>query len=206
MYTVLFFISITSRVLARNQDFIDNDTVTDEPSLAGTPNHPYVGIPIGTWKITDLGTDERKLLCQQQQEFCTTECGGDRLVKKNFCNLGTMGWICKCQNHVPDNPPYQWPVALAECHGRENSCIKGCTYGATKEICIKACNKYFKCNQAGSPLSGLRIEREDQIPSYSLPSGGPMTSNNMSIKDVNRETMKYYATAILVLMFVVGWQ
>lgn len=30
-----------------------------------------VGIPIGTWKITDLSTDERKLLCQQQQEFCT---------------------------------------------------------------------------------------------------------------------------------------
>lgn len=84
--------------------------------------------------------------------------------------------------------------------------MNGCTYGATKDICVKACNKYFKCNQAGSPLSGLRIEREDQIPSYSLPSGGSIASNTSpGLLEGCKKTMKYYAIAIFILMVMVYW-
>ncbi|KAI8062960.1 hypothetical protein BDF21DRAFT_347427 [Thamnidium elegans] len=79
-----------------------------------------------------------------------------------------MSWMCSCQNQVPDVPPYHWPITLAECHGREASCINGCTYGTTKEICIKACNKYYRCDKAGSPSSGLRVEKEQDKPTYSL--------------------------------------
>ncbi|KAI8644686.1 hypothetical protein BD408DRAFT_110081 [Parasitella parasitica] len=79
-----------------------------------------------------------------------------------------MAWNCKCKNHVPDTPPYGWPNTIAECRGKEATCIKRCSPGTTNGICLKACSQYYKCNQAGSPPSGLQVENEDSIPNYNL--------------------------------------
>lgn len=101
--------SYVKKVNAKSQDFIDNDINSDESSLAGTPNHPHsnilwlntwnfiftilmrhyliVGIPIGTWKITDLNINEKESLCQKQQNYCSVSCFTKRKAtkKKNKC-------------------------------------------------------------------------------------------------------------------------
>lgn len=101
--------SYVKKVNAKSQDFIDNDINSDESSLAGTPNHPYsnilwlntwtfiftilmrhyliVGIPIGTWKITDLNINEKESLCQKQQNYCSVSCFTKRKAgkKKRKC-------------------------------------------------------------------------------------------------------------------------
>ncbi|KAI9352422.1 hypothetical protein BD770DRAFT_474469 [Pilaira anomala] len=79
-----------------------------------------------------------------------------------------MSWMCSCQNQVPNVPPHHWPIALAECNGREASCKEGCGFDSTKTICIHACYKYFKCDKAGSPSSGLRVENEQDEPNYNI--------------------------------------
>ncbi|KAL7332608.1 hypothetical protein PS15p_201637 [Mucor circinelloides] len=157
--------------LETRQDFVDNADANQEeekPDVGGSLNRPYVGIPVGTWKITDLNVTERDVICNEQQTFCSNECGGNDLVVINFCNRLTMAWNCKCKNHVPDTPPYGWPSTIAECHGKETTCNNGCSSGTTKAICLKACNQYYKCNQAGSPPSGLRVDNENDVPTYSI--------------------------------------
>lgn len=78
---------------------------------------------------------------------------------------------------MPDVPPYHWPVTLAECQGKEQSCMNNCFYGSTKTICVDACKRYYSCDKAGSPLSGLRVEREDETPTY-----GNSSSSSYSFK------------------------
>ncbi|KAI7893414.1 uncharacterized protein EV154DRAFT_583319 [Mucor mucedo] len=92
-----------------------------------------------------------------------------------------MAWICLCQSHVPDVPPYHWPVTLAECQGKEQACMNNCFYGSTKTICIDACSRYYTCDKAGSPFSGLRVEREDQTPTYGNSSSSSSYSFNRYI-------------------------
>ncbi|KAI8048333.1 uncharacterized protein B0P05DRAFT_480997 [Gilbertella persicaria] len=77
-----------------------------------------------------------------------------------------MGWECSCQNHVPDVPPYGWPITIAECQGKEQACINNCSSGALQNICIKGCGLYYKCKKAGSLPSGLRVSDENKIPVY----------------------------------------
>ncbi|KAL0141173.1 hypothetical protein V8B55DRAFT_1379602 [Mucor lusitanicus] len=164
-----------------HQDFVDNvDSSQDEDKpTSGSINHPYVGIPIGTWKITDLSTAERDHVCNEQQTFCSNKCGGQDLVTINFCNTTTMAWNCKCKNHVPDTPPYGWPITISECHGKETACNHGCSSGSTNAICLKACGQYYKCNQAGSPPSGLRVDNENDVPNYSIAGiQSPLNSSN----------------------------
>ncbi|KAG2189547.1 hypothetical protein INT46_000528 [Mucor plumbeus] len=153
-----------------HQDFANSvDTNQDEDKPAfGLINHPYVGIPVGAWKIIDSNATEIDTICNEQQTFCSNECGGQDLTLINFCNRSTVAWNCKCKNHVPDTPPYRWPATIAECHGKETTCNNGCSYGITKAICSKACNQYYKCNQAGSPPSGLQVENEYNIPNYNI--------------------------------------
>ncbi|KAI9249935.1 hypothetical protein EDC94DRAFT_527401 [Helicostylum pulchrum] len=105
-----------------------------------------------------------------------------------------MSWMCSCQNQVPDVPPYHWPITLAECHGRESSCMNGCTYGTTKDVCMKACNKYYKCDKAGSPSSGLRVEKEQDKPAYSL------TNNANSVV----YTMKFTTVCIFFHAYIMN--
>lgn len=78
--------------LETHQDFVDNaDTNQEEekPDVGGSLNRPYgkhysspmfyslftreiiVGIPVGTWKITDLNVTERDVICNEQQAFCS---------------------------------------------------------------------------------------------------------------------------------------
>ncbi|KAL0136164.1 hypothetical protein V8B55DRAFT_1579250 [Mucor lusitanicus] len=95
-----------------------------------------------------------------------------------------MAWNCKCKNHVPETPPYGWPSTIAECHGKETTCNNGCFSGSTKDICLKACGQYYKCNQAGSPPSGLRVDNENQIPKYSMTTGidSPLNSSSAAVQ------------------------
>lgn len=95
----LLFLSISyillsiNQVYGKDQDFIDKNEMNPDESLAGAPNHPYgnkcqmkkkiwfliefiVGIPIGTWQITDLNKSEKEELCVRQQSFCAVRfCG-----------------------------------------------------------------------------------------------------------------------------------
>ncbi|CAO3636973.1 unnamed protein product [Mucor fragilis] len=188
--TVCLLISCASAA-ETHQDFVDNvDAIQDEDSpTARSANHPYVGIPVGVWKITDLTTSERDMVCNEQQAFCNNECGGQDLVLTNFCNTSTMAWNCKCKNHVPDTPPYGWPNTIAECRGKETACNNGCSSGSTNAICLKACSQYYKCNQAGSPPSGLQVDNENDVPSYSVAaatSGGIQSPLNTSSAAVQR--------------------
>ncbi|KAI8984015.1 hypothetical protein BDF20DRAFT_804540, partial [Mycotypha africana] len=80
-----------------------------------------------------------------------------------------MAWNCACQNHVPDTPPYSWPITIAECQGKEASCSQQCNYGVTQNVCLKGCKRYFKCNKPGGPKSGLQVKDENQLPDYDLP-------------------------------------
>ncbi|KAF1805987.1 hypothetical protein FB192DRAFT_1276521 [Mucor lusitanicus] len=90
-----------------------------------------------------------------------------------------MAWNCKCKNHVPDTPPYGWPITISECHGKETACNHGCSSGSTNAICLKACGQYYKCNQAGSPPSGLRVDNENDVPNYSIAGiQSPLNSSN----------------------------
>ncbi|KAI9251193.1 hypothetical protein BY458DRAFT_482408 [Sporodiniella umbellata] len=79
-----------------------------------------------------------------------------------------MGWGCTCKNQVPTVPPYHWPVSVAECRGKESSCINACSDGAIKDLCTKACSRYYVCDQAGSPPSGLKVDDKDIKPIYQV--------------------------------------
>ncbi|KAI9495533.1 hypothetical protein BDB00DRAFT_813690 [Zychaea mexicana] len=87
----------------------------------------------------------------------------------SFCNQTTMAWGCNCRNKVPDCPPYQWPVTLAECRGREQKCEAGCsTNHPTKDICTDGCKSYFRCNRPGGPQSRLQTEQPNISPVYDM--------------------------------------
>lgn len=96
---ILYLILI---VYSEKQDFMDND-ISPEDSLSGSKNHPYgnytyiciyniymyincqieiiiliytykqVGIPIGTWKITDLNETKKQDVCTRQKSFCSVK-------------------------------------------------------------------------------------------------------------------------------------
>ncbi|KAI7869340.1 hypothetical protein BDF14DRAFT_1722976 [Spinellus fusiger] len=80
-----------------------------------------------------------------------------------------MAWGCTCKSKVPDCPPYQWPVTVAECNGREHACRMGCGEGPTNTLCTTGCQCYYKCNQPGSVQSFLRTDTENQKPIYNVP-------------------------------------
>ncbi|ORY90032.1 hypothetical protein BCR43DRAFT_447903 [Syncephalastrum racemosum] len=80
-----------------------------------------------------------------------------------------MAWGCTCQNKIPDCPPYEWPVTVAECQGRTKTCQAGCTDQATREICQNRCTHYFRCHQPGGMKSQLQVENPGQTPTYQLP-------------------------------------
>lgn len=99
------------------------------------------------------------------------------------------------QDQVPTVPPYHWPVAIAECHGKELSCSNACSDGATKDICTQACSRYYRCDQAGSPPSGLKVDDENKIPVYQVPvSNGSILCFSFAL---------YCATVIVNLFLVI---
>ncbi|KAI8144518.1 hypothetical protein BJV82DRAFT_607596 [Fennellomyces sp. T-0311] len=128
-----------------------------------------IGLPIGTWSILQLNESSRAAVCKQQNDFCASECGGPAMTSLNFCNQTTMAWGCNCRNKVPDCPPYQWPVTLAECQGREQKCESGCTDHPTESLCVEGCTKYFRCNRPGGPQSRLQTNHPDATPIYDAP-------------------------------------
>jgi hypothetical protein len=85
-----------------------------------------------------------------------------KIIKE--CNISL-----RLKNHVPITPPYHWPVTVAECHGKESSCRNSCSEGVIKDLCSQACAKYYRCDAAGSPPSGLKVDEADQAPIYHLP-------------------------------------
>ncbi|KAK4513102.1 uncharacterized protein ATC70_000140 [Mucor velutinosus] len=190
-----------------HQDFVDNvDPSQDEDNPAsGSTHHPYVGIPVGTWKMIDLSTVEKDEICSEQQTFCSNECGGYDLTIVNFCNRTTMAWNCKCKNHVPDTPPYGWPSTIAECHGKETACNNGCSSGSTKAICLKACGQYYKCNQAGSPPSSLRVDNENDVPNYSIAGiQSPLNSSNAAVQwHISLSSFVQLSVALTTLIIVI---
>ncbi|KAI7898491.1 uncharacterized protein BX663DRAFT_555854 [Cokeromyces recurvatus] len=69
-----------------------------------------------------------------------------------------MTWGYVCQNYVPDIPPYAWPIVIAECQGRETDCQEGYNYGTAKDLCLKGCERYYRCEQAGGQPSRSQSE------------------------------------------------
>ncbi|KAF7725524.1 hypothetical protein EC973_009554 [Apophysomyces ossiformis] len=120
----------------------DTDGGGGSPTATAS-SQPYIGLPVGSWTILELNETMRTSVCQQQITFCN--------------------------NKIPACPPYQWPVVVAECHGRTEACQDGCTYGPTKELCHQSCENYYKCNQPGALRSHLQTDRPDQVPVYNLP-------------------------------------
>ncbi|KAI8089293.1 uncharacterized protein BX664DRAFT_262918 [Halteromyces radiatus] len=88
-----------------------------------------------------------------------------------------MNWSCSCQNKIPDVLPFQWPVTVAECNGKEQTCESGCGSGSTADLCRSQCSQYFKCNRPGSQPSSLRL---DYPPSSSSSSSSSSTSSSAS--------------------------
>ncbi|KAL0081291.1 hypothetical protein F4703DRAFT_1866058 [Phycomyces blakesleeanus] len=80
-----------------------------------------------------------------------------------------MAWGCDCKTKIPDCPPYQWPVSIAECRGREDACNNGCAEGTTKELCADGCKRYYRCNMPGGIPSALRTNTSDEKPIYNIP-------------------------------------
>ncbi|GAN05627.1 hypothetical protein MAM1_0097d05099 [Mucor ambiguus] len=114
-------------------------------------------------------------------------------------------WHGIANNHVPDTPPYGWPSAIAECHGKETACNNGCSSGSTKTICLKACGQYYKCNQAGSPSSGLRVDNENEAPSYSIAGiGSPLNSSSTAVQwHVRFSSFVQLSIALTTLIIIV---
>ncbi|KAI8364673.1 uncharacterized protein BYT42DRAFT_165230 [Radiomyces spectabilis] len=187
--------------LATAQSPHTDGSVTEELNDEGmsssvtVSNRPNIGLPVRFWSILELDETRRSKICNQQIAFCTEECGGPNSTTSNFCNTTTMAWGCSCQNKVPDCPPYQWPVTVAECNGRDEACQQGCNYGVTKDLCIKGCHRYFKCNQPGSTPSYLQTSRPDQIPVYNSPP--PDTSDSSKLR-------AYYIYCISVLILTLS--
>ncbi|KAI7883361.1 hypothetical protein K492DRAFT_126524 [Lichtheimia hyalospora FSU 10163] len=69
-----------------------------------------------------------------------------------------MEWGCNCKTKIPECAPYQWPVTVAECQGRETKCQEECTDSITQELCKEGCSEYFRCERPGGPASQLRSE------------------------------------------------
>ncbi|ORZ15310.1 hypothetical protein BCR42DRAFT_376481 [Absidia repens] len=88
-----------------------------------------------------------------------------------------MNWGCTCQQKIPNSLPFQWPVTVAECNGKENTCEAGCGNGAQADLCRNLCSGYFKCNRPGSEPSKLRLN--------AAPSTTPPSSSSSSIHTVN---------------------
>ncbi|CAO3659714.1 hypothetical protein G6F70_003839 [Rhizopus microsporus] len=162
------------------------------PVAGSTPYHPYIGLPVTTWSIIQLNETERTSVCNNQTSFCKDQCGGDNYITTNFCNTTTMAWGCNCSNHIPSSPPYHWPIVVAECQGKESSCLAGCGDGVAKDICRDACSRYYKCDQAGGPKSGLRVDRPDQPPVYDV----PVISNSLA------STLSFDSYTFLNTLFV----
>ncbi|KAL1928698.1 hypothetical protein VTP01DRAFT_2484 [Rhizomucor pusillus] len=161
-------------------------------AAGGHAQTPIVGLPISSWSILQLDDQSRASVCNQQQGFCNDQCGGGNMTTINFCNVTTMAWDCKCQNKVPDCPPYQWPVTVAECKGRESACQAGCTDESTKDLCTNACSHYYKCNRPGGPPSKLHTENPDQVPVYEV--------NPVGYAHVAAPSMLYYYSISLLFI------
>ncbi|KAJ8655614.1 hypothetical protein O0I10_008702 [Lichtheimia ornata] len=127
-----------------------------------------LAIPIGTWSILELNDTARSDVCHQQIDFCDEECGGSDQVSLNFCKEDTMEWGCNCKSKIPECAPYQWPVTVAECRGRETKCQEGCTDSVTQELCKDGCSEYFRCQRPGGPASQLRSESVNNASAASM--------------------------------------
>ncbi|KAI8331479.1 hypothetical protein BC941DRAFT_474823 [Chlamydoabsidia padenii] len=119
-------------------------------SFTDVSNSPKIGLQLGTWSILDLNETQRGAVCDEQIQFCKNDCGDTSI---NFCDSKTMQWGCNCQQKLPKSLPFQWPVTVAECSGKEKTCESGCA----DQNCRDLCQNYFKCNRPGSEPSKLRM-------------------------------------------------
>ncbi|CAO3613874.1 unnamed protein product [Cunninghamella blakesleeana] len=125
-----------------------------------------INIPLGTWSINDLNSTERTLICDQQKSYCINDCGSNQLTKLNFCQVDTLNWGCTCQNKLPNSLPFQWPVVIAECNGKEKACEAECN-GVTDDLCRQSCSNYYKCGKPGGQISHLRADQPEASSSSS---------------------------------------
>ncbi|KAI9252429.1 hypothetical protein BDA99DRAFT_587930 [Phascolomyces articulosus] len=112
-----------------------------------------------------------------------------------------MAWGCNCRNKVPDSPPYQWPVTLAECTGKERNCEIGCNDQPAKDLCIEGCNKYFRCNRPGGPQSRLQTLHPDIAPNYDTTTA---KSNTLSPLSGGLPLLLLLLSIIIIMCFVGG--
>ncbi|KAI7852519.1 hypothetical protein BDC45DRAFT_443931 [Circinella umbellata] len=114
-----------------------------------------------------------------------------------------MAWNCSCRNKVPDSPPYQWPVTLAECTGREQKCQAKCTNQSTQQLCIEGCAKYFRCNRPGGPQSQLQVMDPNMTPKYDDPTSNATVLTCLSYNNnVFLSSLFLLATFVAVVMCV----
>ncbi|KAI7893415.1 uncharacterized protein EV154DRAFT_561410 [Mucor mucedo] len=66
------YILAAAGVYGSTHEYEDHE-INANASSAGH-NHPYVGLPIGTWRITDFNSSRREEICSSQQDFCVNKC------------------------------------------------------------------------------------------------------------------------------------
>ncbi|CAO3644673.1 unnamed protein product [Cunninghamella echinulata] len=136
-------------------------TQTDNDDFSSSSNdkssQKNINLPLGDWSINELNITEKTLICDQQKSYCMNVC--NQVTNLNFCDINTLKWGCTCQNKLPDSLPFQWPVVIAECNGKEKTCEAGCN-GLTDGLCKQSCMSYFKCNRPGGGVpSNLRSDQ-----------------------------------------------
>ncbi|RIA95847.1 hypothetical protein C1645_756504 [Glomus cerebriforme] len=148
-------------------------------------------LPDFQYLLTSKPDAERQQLCDLNEGFCQTNCGGPEKAPMNFCNSTTMGWGCGCIDKVPDLLGYQWPINREHCIGSGEACKAACqdpkVPNEQKANCNNACVETYtqKCGTPDQPPAYYAVSDPSIVPTYAPPVNTTSSSTNSTSSTSN---------------------
>ncbi|CAG8612522.1 2939_t:CDS:2 [Cetraspora pellucida] len=175
-FNLLAYTALIALISSHNAEAQTVAPPTSTPPTTDPNTVSESDLPPFTYSLTQKSPGECSVLCAQNTDYCTTNCGGKDKALMNFCNATTMAWGCGCSDKVPDYKAYQWPINFADCQGKGQACQSACA--PANNTCINNCRSYYtnRCGTPNQPPSYYNTNDVNAVPSYGPPQNN--TNNN----------------------------